>query len=402
MNELLQDADLCVKCGLCLQYCPTYRETHNENESPRGRIALIQGWALGELVANEKLLSHIDNCLLCRNCERVCPAGVTYGRLVDHFRSKTRAKSPFSLPSAALKQVAQNKRLRSWAQKAVRSYQRGNRQKILRRLGLPKLMGFGEIDRLLPVSNGFETFSEPFVQGFGDVKGSVALFKGCMGTLLDSETVAAAVRCLTIAGYNVVLPEEQTCCGALAQHEGDIENARRLAERNCRAFADYDVDAVVTIASGCGSLLKEYENRRFAEKVVDISHFLNRSEIDFTERLQPLDTSVCLHTPCTLTNVMREEQGAVKLLQQIPGLTLSLLPESLLCCGSAGSYLLNHPVMAKALAAHVVESLKTEKVEYLATSNIGCALHLAATAREKGIAVEVVHPVVLLARQLPS
>ncbi|MGR9035151.1 MAG: (Fe-S)-binding protein, partial [Gammaproteobacteria bacterium] len=248
---------------------------------------------------------------------------------------------------------------------------------------------------------GYEPVAGNFFGGFGNIKGTVALFTGCMGTLLDSETVTAAVLCLTGAGFDVVLPAGQTCCGALARHEGDIENAQSLAERNCRAFADYDVEAVVTIASGCGSQLKEYENTPFAEKAVDISQFLTRSASDFVDRLKPLNAAVCLHTPCSLKNVMREEQGAIKLLRQIPGLTLSAVPDSVPCCGSAGSYLLNHPDMASVLADHVLAPLQNTQTRYLATSNLGCALHLAARLKEKGIGIEVIHPVALLARQLP-
>ncbi len=202
------------------------------------------------------------------------------------------------------------------------------------------------------------------------------------------------------ADYNVYLPDQQTCCGAMDRHDGDLKTAAQLAEMNCQAFAEPDLLAIVTIASGCGSQLKEYENTEFACKVVDISQFLIRSGSNFTDRLRPLAASVCLHTPCSLKNVMREEQGSLQLLRQIPGLTLAQMPETVQCCGAAGTYMLDHADMAKALADDALGFASETDIRYLATSNIGCALHLTAGIRDRGMNMEVIHPVTLLARQL--
>lgn len=400
MNELSRDSDICVKCGLCLPHCPTYNKTGDENESPRGRIALIQAWASGHLTASEKLLSHIDNCLLCRSCERVCPAVVPYGRLVDNFRSLVKRKRRFILSTALLKRITRNKTLSRWTQSALGIYQTGVLQETARMFRLPQLLRLGEIDRLLPNAKGRLPITQTFFAAKGEVKGSVGLFTGCMGSLFDHETVAAAVQCLTVAGFDVYVPDRQSCCGALDQHEGDLKTAAQLAETNVRAFADHNLDAIVIIASGCGSQLMEYQNTEFAGKITDISQFLFRSGFDFTDKLKPLDASVCLHTPCSLKNVMRMEQGTFKLLQQIPGLLLTELPETIHCCGSAGAYMLEHPIMAKALASDVLAFAENTGARYLVTSNIGCSLHLAAGLREKGILMELIHPAALLARQL--
>ena len=120
-----------------------------------------------------------------------------------------------------------------------------------------------------------------------EVKGTVGLFTGCMGSLLDQETVNAAIKVLTAAGFNVSLPEQQTCCGALDLHDGDGETAEQLAKTNCSAFADQGLDAIVTIASGCGSQLQEYKQSEFADKVVDISQFLSQSGCNLSEQLMP-------------------------------------------------------------------------------------------------------------------
>jgi glycolate oxidase iron-sulfur subunit len=173
-----------------------------------------------------------------------------------------------------------------------------------------------------------------------------------------------------------------------------------VAAINCDAFSENNLDAIVTIASGCGSQMREYQQAEFAGKVVDISQFLIKSGGNFADQLKPLTSTVCLHTPCSLKNVMREEQGALKLLQQVPDIKITALPASIQCCGSAGSYMLEHPQMAQALLNDLLNAALEDQPEYLVSSNIGCALHISAGLRERGVGLEVIHPVTLIARQL--
>jgi glycolate oxidase iron-sulfur subunit len=399
MNKLLADADLCVKCGLCLPHCPTYTKSQNENESPRGRIALIQAWAGGYLETSKGLLAHIDNCLLCRSCERACPAVVPYGRLINNFREQISDKRDATLAVSLLKQVSQHKTVSHLTQSVLKLYQTTRLQKTARLLGLPKLLRLDNIERLLP-SYHDPVALETHYPASSEVKGNVGLFLGCMGTLLDHETVNAAIKVLTAAGFNVWVPADQTCCGALALHDGDNDAYHQLAAINSNVFADKDIDAIVTIASGCGGQMQEYQQTAFAKQVIDISQFLINSDCDFSTLLLPLVDTVCLHTPCSLKNVMREEQGALKLLQQIPGIKITALPATLQCCGSAGSYMLDHPQMAQWLLTDVLEAALKNPAKYLLSSNIGCALHISSGLRERGVMLEVLHPVTLLARLL--
>jgi glycolate oxidase iron-sulfur subunit len=400
MNNLLADADLCVKCGLCLPHCPTYTKTQNENESPRGRIALIQAWAGGHLETSKKLVEHIDNCLLCRSCERACPAVVPYGRLIDNFRGQIKAGKKASLAGTLLKEVSHNKASNRLAQSGLNFYQSSGLQKTARFFKLPELLRLDKVDRLLSAQVDQTPLKSSYASKISPAKGDVGLFTGCMGTLLDHETVDAAIKLLTVAGFNVSIPEQQTCCGALDRHDGDIENAEQLATINCSAFADKSLDAIVSIASGCGSQMQEYQQAEFAGKVVDISRFLVESGCNLSDQLMPLAASVCLHTPCSLKNVMREEQGALKLLQQVPGIKIRPLPAAIQCCGSAGSYMLDHPQMAQALLNDLLDEALEDRPEYLISSNLGCALHISAGLKERGVTLEVLHPVALIARQL--
>jgi len=399
MNNLLADADLCVKCGLCLPHCPTYNKTQDENESPRGRIALIQAWAGKHLDTSKKLVEHIDNCLLCRSCERACPAVVPYGQLINNFREQIRDEREATLSVSLLKKITHNKAAGRLAQSGLKFYQTTALQKTARLLKLPELFRLDKIDRLLPDYHEPKPLA-PLYPATTAVKGNVGLFVGCMGSLLDHETVDAAIKVLTAAGFNVSIPEQQTCCGALDLHDGDTKMSDHLAAANCSAFADESLDAIVTIASGCGSQMREYRQAEFAKKVVDISQFLIKSGCDLSDHLLPLAASVCLHTPCSLKNVMREEQGALKLLQQLPEIKIKPLPAAIQCCGSAGSYMLDHPQMSQALLNDLLNVALKDQPEYLVSSNIGCALHISAGLKERGVALEVLHPITLIARQL--
>ena len=402
MNNLLVDADICVKCGLCLPTCPTYNKTQNENESPRGRIALIQAYAGGHLQDSKPVRTHIDNCLLCRECERVCPALVPYSRLIDNFREQFAEQKNTTLATRLLKQVSHSKTAQKFAHSSLKFYQTTPLQKIAHTLKLPRLLGLDKMDRLLSTHYQTSTPLADYYSATSTVKGTVGLFVGCMGELLDSETIHSAIKVLTAAGFNVHIPTQQTCCGALALHSGDKATAEQLAECNTRAFSTQNLDTIISIASGCGGQLQEYVVADFADKVMDISQFLMQADIDLRAQLKPLAATVCLQSPCSLKNVMRSEQGAVGLLQQIPELTISKLPKTIVCCGSAGSYLLEHSAMAETLLADVLNAVEPTKAQYLVSSNIGCALHIAAGLRERGIMMEVIHPVVLIARQLTA
>jgi glycolate oxidase iron-sulfur subunit len=401
MNKLLTDADICVKCGLCLPTCPTYLKTENENESPRGRIALIQAWAGGYLHDANAVRKHIDNCLLCRECERVCPAVMPYSQLIDNFRSQFFADKKSSLAASLLKEVAQHKSAQRFTQLSLKLYQTTPLQKIARTLKLPNLVGLAKVERLL------SHYHEPtelvdYYPTTTECKGTVGLFIGCMGTLLDFATITAAIKVLTAVGFNVAIPSQQTCCGALALHNGDSASVEKSAVINSDEFGNHDLTAIVTIASGCGGQLQAYTQTEFADKVMDISQFLMQADVNLHEKLQPLAASVCLHTPCSLKNVMRTEQGALQLLQQIPELKITKLPKAIICCGSAGSYMIEHAAMAEAILADLLDAAVTTEANYLVSSNIGCVLHIAAGLQERGITMEVLHPVVLIAQQLKA
>lgn len=401
IRERFSDTDLCVKCGLCLPHCPTYAKTLDENESPRGRLALIQGWAAGQLEATPKLLAHLDNCLLCRACEAVCPANVPYGGLMDKFRGEigTGAKPlAVRIKSAALRTCLQNPRVARLA---------GPVRPLLGKTGVLRVLGFDDLNAGLPAMASHAKW-----RGFHPAEGTevarVGLFLGCTAELADAETVTAAIRLLNRLGVSVGVPEGQACCGALALHAGDAASASRMQFRNLAAFKTGKYGAILTIASGCEAAMKDYplndaspDSQAFAGNLKDISQFL--AELNWPEhlKLEPLPAKVCVHAPCSLKNVLKAERHPLALLKKIPGLEIQALPSQTRCCGAAGSYMLEHPEMASSLRDDVLERVLTSAPDYLLTSNVGCAIHLRAGLRRRGLGdIRVLHPVVLLEQQL--
>ncbi len=387
-------------CGLCLPHCPTYNKTRNEAESPRGRISLILGLAQGELEADTKLRGHLDNCLLCRACEAVCPSGVAFGPLMDGARNALAQDTPQTEQRIPLETLATDKKRQRRDARLLWLADKSGLRALGRGLGLPRALGLERFEQLAPKIRRPHDW-RPYYPAKGERRGDVALFIGCFSDMLDQVTLDDAVTLLNACGYGVHVPASQTCCGALHQHSGDGDGARQLAQQNLDAFRGLGLDAVISTATGCGGHLKEYEEIASAGLPLrDINSFLNQIEWPHTLRPRALKQKVAVHEPCSQRNVLKQADAPYALLKRIPQLELVALPGNSQCCGAAGSYMIDHPDMADRLRQDKVDAIRQAQPEILVSSNIGCALHIAAGARAAGIRLELLHPVSLLARQL--
>jgi len=408
-------ADQCVKCGMCSTQCPTYRIDPNENESPRGRISLMQGLANGQIPTSAKLQQHLDHCLGCRTCENICPSGVSYGALLDLSRAQLKQSTGNGLSSKAydcLYKVMSFKRpiIRHLA-KLLRFYQRSGLQKILRRTIILKGLGLARLDGLLP-----NIASQPHWQSFYPTsnkhRGNVAIFTGCVSDFFDKKTISHAISLLNKLGYHVHIPTDQVCCGALTLHNGHPSIAKQCAQQNLTSFKALDVQAVLYMATGCGATLQEYEQQctendqqnsntaEFTHKVQEICDFLLTEASISSSTFKPLDKNVSLHTPCTLRNVIKKPQSVKQLLQFIPKLKITNQNTDHICCGASGTHILLQAQLADQLGDHMIKELTDPAPDLLVTTNIGCALHLGARTQARGLNLPVIHPVAIIDKQL--
>ena len=402
----LADADKCVKCALCLPHCPTYKVTRDEGESPRGRIALMQGLATGALKPTRRLAEHLDHCLACRACEAVCPAEVPYGRLIDSARAAlTSSGRGEPLNTRIFANVIGRRPLQRALHRLLWWSQRLGLTALLRRANGLGSMALRRRLALLPRVAKPRLWREEYASR-ADSGESASLFLGCVAEITQPQVTAAAVQMLNALGVKVRVPREQGCCGALHQHAGRKSDAVKCAHVNLHAFSH--AEAVVGTASGCLATLHDYPEivgvyaHDFAERVTDISAFIARHGRFKKIQFQSWKAKALVQTPCTLRNVLKTGAAVPELLHRIPKLEVESLPASLGCCGAAVSYMLTQAEQAVAFAADFAEAIAVRKPDVLVSSNVGCALHLAAALKRRGLDIPIMHPVEVLARQLPE
>jgi glycolate oxidase iron-sulfur subunit len=223
------------------------------------------------------------------------------------------------------------------------------------------------------------------------------LFMGCTSPWCDQPTLLASLFVLRKLGYDVFIPEQQTCCGAMALHSGRLKKALSLAQQNERAFSG-NIAHIITVATGCSATLQEVDEP-FQHKVIDIIDFIESQEWPTDLRLKALPLQVKLHTPCSRRHVLKTTDTPKTMLAHIPGMAVSLFQTST-CCGAAGTYMVEHPDMAASLVKPLLAELALALPDFIATSNVGCALHLQRELKKQNLAITVGHPVMLLARAL--
>lgn len=383
MKELIVEADRCVACGLCLPHCPTYRKTGSEADSPRGRIQLMRAVAQEILPNNARFTEHIDLCLSCRSCESACPNNVSYGALVDTTRALFTPKKNFF--SRLAKPFIHHRALANLLVWPIW---------LAQRCGLN-----GLLKRISPAAKFLPMIAQPVAwkshyPASAAHKGAVSLFLGCASNAFDSRTLKASIAVLNQLGYDVHIPPQQTCCGSIARQIGDTETSQQLIAQNQKSF-DANLP-ILSTASGCGAGLQDYLT---SHRIQDISTFLmacDWANVDLT----PLSTPIYVQDPCTLRNVQKGHQAVYSLLKKIPHAEILPLAGNGQCCGGAGAYMLTQSTMANNLLGDKLKAIKHSKVSILATSNIGCSLHIAQGLREQNMVVSVLHPIEIIAQQM--
>jgi len=403
--------DKCVHCGFCLPVCPTYVLWGQEMDSPRGRIYLMKLAAEGTAQINTKWVSHFDTCLGCMACMTACPSGVDYGKLIEATRSQIERN--FARSSAdkhhrhfLFKTFIRPDRLRR-LRAPLLAYQKSGLQALVRGLRLVRLLPkrFQTMEALLPRLTPKEAVPE-VTPAVAAKRRRVGLLLGCVQREFFSQVNAATVRVLAAEGCEVVAPQAQTCCGALLVHAGEEAAAIELAKKTIDVFEQAEVETIVTNAAGCGSSVKEYGHllrddpqyaeraRKLAAKCKDISEVL--TELEPRGPRHPLKLRVAFHDSCHLQHAQGVRAQPRSLLSNIPGLELVEIPESAICCGSAGIYNLVQPDAAKSLGDRKAELVSQLKVDVVATGNPGCILQLQSSLARQHQKTPVVHTIRLL------
>jgi glycolate oxidase iron-sulfur subunit len=401
----------CVHCGFCTATCPTYVLLGDELDSPRGRIYLMKEMLEKDKPPTAEVVKHIDRCLSCLACMTTCPSGVNYMHLVDQAR--VRIEKQYRRPLA-------ERALRGVLARVLPNPRLFRASMILARLGrpfaalLPTAKGaasptlLGRIKAMLALAPNSLPARGPsggrVFPAIGSRRGRVALLQGCAQQVLAPRINQAAINVLTRHGIEVVLVKDEQCCGALTHHLGDDGDALGRARANIAAWqreADQNgLDAILVTTSGCGTVIKDYgfllrEDRDFAAAAAtisalakDVTEFL--AGIDLRPTRPQSDITIAYHSACSLQHGQKITQLPKELLSK-NGFVVKDVPESHLCCGSAGTYNILQPDIASRLRDRKVANIATVKPDMIAAGNIGCMVQIAS-----GTSVPVVHTIELL------
>ncbi|MYB89334.1 MAG: (Fe-S)-binding protein [Proteobacteria bacterium] len=405
-KDIIAATDKCVMCGLCLPHCPTYSVTRNEAESPRGRIALVRALHEEKLSPSPALVNHLDQCLACMNCMSVCPTKVDYAKILDAGRDITGQQHTlrYRIARSLLLVTLSKTGIRKFMKSMLRIYHALRIDRLVKKAAVrfPHLL---RVATLIPRPNKIR-FTVPSAAGRVP-KERVARIESCAGDIFSDAALPAAETVLRALQFETVRFPQTHCCGALHQHNGDPRTARKLIQKFYDTFKGQDIDALISLATGCASQIDRYPellnsplSAELASRHKDICSFtvehFERQALNF----RPLPKKVFVHTPCTQRQIGSDAQVVEKLLHAIPGIRLEKLQDNSACCGAGGLNVLFQTEHADRLSQNIITEVVHSGAAYLVTPNIGCALHFRAQLSKMNAAVVVCHPIQLLAGQL--
>ena len=391
----------CVHCGFCTATCPTYVLDGNELNSPRGRIYLIKDMLENDRPAGADVALHIDRCLSCLACMTTCPSGVHYMHLVDHAR--VHIENTFTRPVSERLLRDLLARLLPYPQRFRLALAAALLGKPL--TGLAEALGLKRLAamlRLAPWRGPHAPLAPQTFPAAGSARrGRVALLAGCVNDVLSPQINAAAIRTLNRCGIDVVVAKNAGCCGSMVHHMGREHEALAQARANIDAWTALgDIDAIVITASGCGTTVKDYgftlrtdpvyaePAAKVAKLARDIAEYLAGLPLESAPR--PPGLVVAYHAACSLQHGQRITRQPRDLLARL-GFVVKDVPDGHLCCGSAGTYNIMQPDLARRLRERKVGTIERLRPDVIAAGNIGCITQIGA-----GTSVPTVHTVELI------
>jgi glycolate oxidase iron-sulfur subunit len=400
----------CIRCGLCLAVCPTYREYLKETASPRGRVALARKGLEGQLDLSQNLIEQMYGCFACMACNDICPVGIRPADLALSMRHVQEQINPAGWKRTLFEGLIPHPGRMEVATLPLRLYQRLGIRRLTYALGLTRILPsqLRDLEAMLPhlPQRPLRHVLPQVTEARGQAKYRVGFFLGCAQSLLFAEESAATVRVLVRNGCTVITPREVECCGMPARGYGRPDLVQAQARHNIAVFERHQVDAIVTDCATCGSTLKEYgalfqgnaewadRAEAFSHKVRDVSEFL--AEIPLEKPQGRVEARVTYHDPCHLRRAQQVWKQPRSLLALIDGLELVELPEADWCCGSAGSQLITHYATSLKVMDRKLDNLAGTEAQIIASGCPGCQMQLITGIRRRGLDVQVVHPVTLL------
>ena len=400
----------CIRCGLCLSVCPTYREYLKETASPRGRVALTRKGLEGRLELTPNLIEQMYGCFACMACEDVCPVGIRPAGLALHMRNVDERRHPAKWKQQLFGGLISKTRRLERATLPLRLYQKSGVRRFTHALGIlrflpEKIRDLEAMLPRLPLRPLRQTLPE-ITEARGEEKYRVGFFLGCAQSLLFAEESAAALRVLARNGCTVVTPKDIKCCGMPARGYGRLDFVEKQAKHNIEIFERLDVEYILTDCATCGSTLKEYENifaddpewsaraEAFRAKVRDICEFL--ATVPLEKPTGRVRGRVTYHDPCHLRRAQKVWKEPRKILSLIDGLEFVELPDADRCCGSAGSQLITHYETSWKVLNRKLDNVEKTGADILASGCPGCRMQLQTGFRKRGGAARAAHPVALL------
>jgi len=399
----------CMRCGMCLPACPTYKETFLETASPRGRVALIRKLQEGDLDQSERLLEYLSLCLDCQACASACPCGVNAGELVAEFTCERKEGTGLGfMEDLILRKLVPHPDRLETSMVPMRLYQRAGLQKLVRKLGVLKMFPkqLERMEGLLPdlPARPLRQEIREITPAIGPERGTVGFFLGCVMSLIFSDASRATIKLLSSLGYRVITPRNQVCCGAPNMLGGDLAGLEEAARTNVDIFGGFDVDFIVTDCGGCGAELKKYGHHiegeaaaAFSTKVRDISEVLALHADELRSKLKPLQQKVAYHDPCHIAHCQGIRKQPRDLLKLVPGLEYKELETADACCGSAGTYNITKPEMSDRILQRKLDTVRASGADILVTSNPGCLLQLKKGLADQLPGVKLMHLTEILA-----
>jgi glycolate oxidase iron-sulfur subunit len=400
----------CIRCGLCLAACPTYREYRMETASPRGRVALARKGLEGELELSPNLIEQMYGCFACMACNDLCPVGIRPADLALSMRHIQEQVHPRKWKQWLFGGLVAHSGRMEIATLPLRLYEKLGIRRLVYMLGLNRLLParLRDLEAMLPriPQRPLRRILPEVTNAYGEMRYRIGFFLGCAQSLLFAEQSAATLRVLARNGCTTIAPKEIECCGMPARGYGRMDLVEKQARHNIEVFERCAVDYVVTDCATCGSTLKDYGTllkrdpewadraAAFSTKVRDISEFL--SQIPLRKPTKRLNAKVTYHDPCHLRRAQRVWNEPRKLLSLIDGLEFVELPEADCCCGSAGSQLITHYDTSLKVLNRKIDNVAQTEAPILASGCPGCQMQLNAGLQRRGLPIRVVHPVTLL------